>query len=306
MRKKSIFTNMLFVTLAALLCCALWGSATPFIKIGYELLLPEKNVPSTILFAGIRFTMAGIITILIYSIGRRKFIFPQKENWDKVAKIAAVQTVIQYIFFYIGLANTTGAKGTIISGSDVFSSLLIAALLYKQEKLTPKKVIGCLVGFCGIILVNLDGLDFKMNFMGDCFVLFSAISYSFSSVFVKKFSQYEDPVILSGYQFLLGGIFMIIVGLIFGGVVTISGGAALAVLIYLSFLSAIAYALWGILLKHNPVSRVSIFSFTKPVFGVLLSAILLNEQSGVSVMNLIISLVLVCAGILILNIKKED
>ena len=62
------------MTLAALLCCALWGSATPFIKTGYELLMPEKNVSSTILFAGIRFTLAGIMTVLIYSIARRKLL----------------------------------------------------------------------------------------------------------------------------------------------------------------------------------------------------------------------------------------
>ena len=38
--KSSFFTNPLVLTLGALLCCALWGSATPFIKIGYELILP--------------------------------------------------------------------------------------------------------------------------------------------------------------------------------------------------------------------------------------------------------------------------
>ena len=71
MKNTKVYTNMAFVTVIALLCCGLWGSATPFIKIGYQLMLPDKNVPSTILFAGIRFTFAGILTIFIYSIGRR-------------------------------------------------------------------------------------------------------------------------------------------------------------------------------------------------------------------------------------------
>ena len=64
---NKIFTNTVFVTFAALLCCALWGSATPFIKIGYSLALPERDIASTILFAGTRFTLAGIITVVIYS-----------------------------------------------------------------------------------------------------------------------------------------------------------------------------------------------------------------------------------------------
>ncbi|MBE7045278.1 MAG: DMT family transporter [Ruminococcaceae bacterium] len=303
--KKSIYTNTLFVTVMALLCCALWGSATPFIKIGYELVLPVRDVASTILFAGIRFTLAGILTVLIYSIARRKVLIPKKENLGRVATVACFQTVIQYIFFYIGLANTTGVKGTIASGSNPFFAILIASLIFRQEKLTVRKVVAMIIGFAGIIVVNLKGLDLNMNFTGDCFVLFSAASYAVSSVLMKRFSQHEDPVVLSGYQFIFGGIFMILVSLCFGGQVQIASLQGLGVLIYLAFLSAIAYSVWGILLKHNPVSRVTVFSFMIPVFGVLLSNLLLEEQSNVSPVNLLMTLILVCTGILILNYKKE-
>lgn len=303
--KTKIFANPVFVALVALLCCALWGSATPFIKIGYELILPEKNTASTILFAGIRFTLAGLITILIYSIGRRKFLFPKKENFTKIATIAAFQTVIQYIFFYIGLANTTGVKGTIASGSNAFFALLVAGLIFKLEKLTFKKIFACVIGFAGIVLVNLNGLDFNMNFTGDGFVIFSAIAYAVSSVLIKIYSKYEDPVILSGYQFILGGLVMVLIGLLSGGIIVIDSLKAAGVLIYLAFLSAIAYSLWGILLKHNPVSKVSIYSFMIPVFGVLLSSLMLTEQSNVSPINIIITLILVSTGIIMLNYKKE-
>jgi len=306
MQKSSkIYTNTLFVAICAILCCALWGSATPFIKIGYELILPHKDVPSTILFAGIRFTLAGLITVLIYSIARRKVLYPQKENISKVAVVSCFQTVIQYIFFYVGLSNTSGVKGTILSGSNAFFALLIAGLIFKQEKLTLKKVVACIIGFAGIIFVNLEGLDFNMNFTGDAFVLFSAIAYAFSSVLMKKYSRYEDPVVISGYQFIMGGIVMIIAGLCFGGAVMFESAKAVGVLIYLAFLSAVAYSLWGILLKYNPVSRVTIFSFMIPVFGVLLSNLLLDEASQVTPLNLCITLVLVCTGIVMLNYKKE-
>ena len=302
---KKIYTNPIFVAICAILCCALWGSATPFIKIGYKLILPHGGVASTMLFAGIRFTLAGVLTVLIYSIARRKFLYPKKQNWDKVLIISAFQTVIQYIFFYIGLANTTGVKGTIASGSNAFFAMLVACLIFHQEKLTLKKVIAAILGFSGIVLVNLEGLDLNMNFTVDGFVLISAIAYAFSSVFVKIFSKYEDPVILSGYQFILGGIVMTLVGVFMGGKVAFPDIKAVAVLIYLAFLSAIAYSLWGILLKHNPVSKVTIYSFMIPVFGVLLSNLLLSEQSHVSPINLIITLILVSTGIIMLNYKKE-
>ena len=304
---SKVFTTPLIIVLGALLCCALWGSATPFIKMGYKVMFEggKPNVTSTILFAGIRFAAAGFITVLLYSIARRKVLYPKRENLGKVAVIAAFQTVIQYFFFYIGLANTSGAKGTIISGSSSFFAIFISSLIFRQEKLTAKKVIACVVGFAGIIAVNLNGLDFSMNLLGDGFVLFSAMSLAISSVLIKIFSKDEDPVVISGYQFMLGGIVMVIVGLIAGGKIDYVTPKGVAILVYLSFLSAIASALWGMLLKFNPVSKVTIFSFMTPVFGVILTKLMLPDESTVSILNLLISLHLVCAGVFMLNYAKS-
>lgn len=303
--KQSIFKNPVVVVICALICCALWGSATPFIKTGYELLMPEKDVPSTILFAGIRFTLAGLITVIIYSVGRRKILYPKSDNIPRVLLVAVFQTVVQYIFFYVGLANTSGVKGTIASGTSAFFAVLVASLIFRQEKLTVKKVVACLLGFAGIVVVNLDGLEFTMNFFGDAFVIFSAISLAFSSVLIKRFSKYEDPVVISGYQFVAGGLFMVLVGLIFGGKLTFGDPLGLLVLLYLALLSAVAYALWGMLLKYNPVSKVSVFSFTTPIFGTILSEIMLSESSGVDPLNLVITLLLVSSGIFLLNFNYQ-
>ena len=302
-RKQNVFTNPIVVVLGAILCCALWGSATPFIKLGYRVMFDgaSPDVPSTILFAGIRFFFAGVITVALYSIARRRLLYPKLKNMPKVATVALFQTIVQYFFFYVGLANTSGAKGTVISGSSSFFAILISALIVKQEKLTPKKVIACIVGFAGIIAVNINGLDFSMNLMGDGFVLFSAVSLAVSSVLIKIFSRDEDPVVISGYQFILGGAVMVIVALILGGSFDSFSLAAFGILTYLSFLSAVAYALWGVLLKHNPVSRVTIFSFMTPVFGVILTALMLPDESTVHIINLLISLILVCTGVFLLN-----
>ena len=300
-KSTKVFSNPLFITLVALLCCALWGSATPAIKIGYQLMLPDKDVPSTILFAGIRFFFAGVLTVVIFSIARKRVLYPKKENLGRVGIIAAIQTVLQYIFFYVGLANTSGVKGTILTGSSTFFAILIAALIFKQEKLNSKKIVACVLGLAGIIIINLNGLSLSMNFFGDAFCVFSAISLAFSSTLIKRFSKYEDPVTISGYQFIAGGAVMIIIGLAFGGKITVDSIKSVALLAYLALLSAVAYSLWGILLKYNPVSKVTVFSFTTPVFGVLLSTLLLTENSGVDVLNLISALLLVALGIFILN-----
>ncbi len=153
-------------------------------------------------------------------------------------------------------------------------------------------------------LYNLNGLSFKLNFIGDGFVLLSNLAYGVSGALMKKYSKREDPVVISGYQFIFGGFVMILVGLLTGGVIVITSIKAAGVLLYLSLLSAVAYALWGVLLRYNPVSKVSIYSFMTPVFGVFLSNLMLTEKSAVAPINLILALILICGGITILNYQR--
>ena len=117
----------------AMICCALWGSAFPCIKIGYQLFkIPADAVSSQMLFAGMRFTLAGILVIVIGSLMGRKFMVPRKEVWKKILILSLFQTIIQYIFFYIGLANTTGVKSSIIEAANVFFVILLASLVFRQ------------------------------------------------------------------------------------------------------------------------------------------------------------------------------
>ena len=308
-KKTSVFQNPIVLTLIALLCCALWGSATPAIKTGYKLLAVE-GVSSIMLFAGIRFFLAGVFTVIIFSIASKKFLFPKKQNWGRVLTVSAFQTVIQYILFYLGLSLTSGVKGAVSSGTNAFFSLLVAALIFKQEKLTAKKIIACVMGFLGIVLINLNGLQFTndyLDILGVALVVLSTIAYAVSSVLIKRYSSYEDPVTISGYQFMIGGAFMAIVGFISGGSITISNVGGVIDLIYLALLSAIAYSLWGLLLKHNPVSKITVFTCSIPIFGTVLTMLFMpGESSAVNPIILVITLVLISSGILLLNYRKSE
>ena len=96
---------------------------------------------------------------------------------------------------------------------------------------------------------------------------------------------------------------MAIAGWLMGGRLdwgSAAGGRAVGMLFWLALVSAVAYSLWGILLKYNPVSKVAVFGFMNPVFGVILSAILLHEGGSIGIPALV-SLILVCVGIYIVN-----
>ena len=73
----------------------------------------------------------------------------------------------------------------------------------------------------------------------------------------------------------------------------------------MAFISAGAYTIWSLLLKYNPVSKVAVFGFCTPIFGVILSAILLGEQTGIQ-LKTVAALVFVCAGIIVVNSKKKE
>ncbi len=302
-REKWI-TSPAGVCLLATVCCALWGSAFPCIKIGYRMFqIPAEAVSTQILFAGIRFTLAGLLVIAIASLGRRRPLKPQKGSWGMILKLAACQTVLQYLFFYIGLASASGVKSSIIEGANVFISILVASLVFRQERFTGQKILGCLVGFAGVVLVNWtkDGLGAGMRWNGEGFVLLSTVAYAFSSALIKEYSRREDTVVLSGYQFAAGGLVMAAWGLGSGGSLEAVSLPGLAMLLYLAFISAAAYTLWSLLLKHNPVSRVAVYGFMNPVFGVILSAWLLSENDQAFGAKTVIALLLVCLGIYVVN-----
>ncbi len=306
--KQNTLTKTPVVCALAILCCILWGSATPSIKIGYELFqIASDQVSSQILFAGMRFVLAGFLTILFGSLISKKVLVPKKESIPSILKLAMVQTILQYLFFYIGHANTSGVKAAIINGSNVFLAILFAVLIFKSEKMTWLKLLGCIIGFGGVVAINLgsSGIDMNMTFAGEGAILVSAAAYALSSGMIKKYSQNENPVVLSGYQFFIGGVVMCIVGLIAGGKVTNFTLASTSLLIYLAMISSVAYTVWGILLKHNPVGKVTVFGFTNPMFGVILSAIFLNEGSQAFGIKGIIALVLVSIGILMVNKSKK-
>ncbi|MCR4830679.1 MAG: DMT family transporter [Pseudobutyrivibrio sp.] len=298
-------TNKIVVCLLAVLCCILWGSAFPSIKIGYQLFeIGSHDSMSQILFAGLRFFLAGILAIIFGSLLQKKVLFPKRESWKMVCTLSVFQTVLQYFFFYMGLAHASGVKSSIINGMSTFFAILLASLVRKQEQMTIRKIIGCILGASGVIIVSLSGGNIGDGFAlnGEGFILIASISYAISSVLIKEYSAKENPVTLSGYQFVIGGIIMMIVGFLFGGRLHMTSHLGILLIIYMALISSVAYSIWGILLKYNPVSSVTIYGFTNPIFGAILSALFLSEWKSITIQYLI-ALVLVSIGIYIVNTK---
>lgn len=305
--KRSILENPKMVLPSAMLCCLLWGSAFPLVKIGFSWLnISSEDIPTEILYAGLRFTLAGVIAIIITSLISGKFLRPTMKSLPKVFSLSMFQTILQYLFFYIGLSNTSGVKASVIEAMNVFVALIVSCLIFRMEKITAAKIIGSIIGFAGVVIINVSKGDLAggLTLKGEGFILISTVAYAFSSVLMKHWSNEENPMMMSAWQFLLGGIVMSILGFALGGRISGFDLKSVLLLIYLASLSAIAYSLWASLLKYYPVSRIAVYGFMNPVFGFILSAFLLGESEAFGLKS-IAALVLVCLGIYIVNYTKK-
>ncbi|MGS4681648.1 DMT family transporter [Enterobacter soli] len=293
-----IFARKNVAYACATLSCLLWGSSYPAIKSGYELFsIATDDIPSKVVFAGYRFLFAGLI-LLLFALAQRKPIARlTTKQFGQLTLLGLTQTSIQYTFFYIGLAYTTGVNGSIMNATGTFFSVLLAHFIYHNDKLSYNKTLGCILGFAGVMLVNFhSGLsEFRFVWNGDGFVVLAAFILSAATLYGKRISQTVDPTVMTGWQLAIGGAVLVAGGYATGGTLEVHSLKAVAVLGYLTLLSSVAFALWSVLLKVNRVSMIAPFNFVVPVAGTVLSAIFLGEN--ILDIKYAVALVLVCSGI---------
>lgn len=301
---KSMLQKKSILFLTAILCCALWGSAFPCIKLGYAWLHIETT-SSKILFAGYRFFLAGVITFIVGCVLEKRILSIERKSMPYIIAIGLFQTTMQYIFFYIGMSHISGTKGSLINACNAFVSILLSHFLMKGDKMTVMKTVGCIIGFLGILIINLRGGGIAGAFAwnGDGMIILCTIVYGSSGVFTKMISHRGTPMAITAYQLLFGSGALIVIGLLGGGQITGFTVSSLLLLLYMAVLSAVAFSLWTALLKYNPVSKVAIFGCSIPIFGTALSALILGEQAF-SFQN-IAALLCVSGGIILVNRDKD-
>jgi len=302
---EKFFTNRYGLIISAMLATFLWGSAFPIIKLSYvELGIESEETAQQLLFAGYRFFLAGVLILLFILATKRKASF-QKDTLKPILKIGFYQTFIQYVFFYIGLSLSTGIQGSIIAGTTSFFQILFAHFMYKDDPLSRRKIIGLIIGFSGVVLVNLTQGTFEMKFgLGEFLLLLAMMAGALGNLLARNGSMKMEIAYLTAYQMLFGSIGLLAAGAMFVGFTPFAFSAkAFWMLLYLAFLSAAGFILWNNVMKYNQVGKVSMYLFFIPVFGVSLSAILLGENVHYFVL---LGLLLVTTGIVIVNRKKES
>jgi len=135
-----------------------------------------------------------------------------------------------------------------LNGTGIFVSGLLAHGICVNDGLSDRKLLGCAVGFGGVLVVNLmagQGMGSGFNWLGDGFIVAAALVLSAASIYGKRLSQVMDPMVMTGYQLALGGAALVMVGALAGGSLQGWRHASASLLVYVALLSAVAFSLWG-------------------------------------------------------------
>ncbi|MBR6691394.1 MAG: DMT family transporter [Bacteroidaceae bacterium] len=298
--EKTIFQQPMWVTIFALTAATAWGWAYPLIKIGFsEYGITPDMTGSKMLFAGIRFCLSGLIVLAIARATRRNFKPKSSKAWYYITAYAMLNTTIHYACFYIGLSHSAGARAAILNSLGVFMLVLLACLFFKSDRFTGKKLLGCAIGFIGILALNIgSGSSGDFTFMGDGMIILNALCSAFAGLMTRGLGNRIDVFVGTGYSLALGGILLVIPGIASGGSLPNITATGIVVLMLLVGISSLGFTLYNKLISCNPVGKVAIFNSLIPVVGAVTSCLCLGEPFY---WKYILAAALATTGIYIIN-----
>jgi drug/metabolite transporter (DMT)-like permease len=259
---------------AAILYVFLWASA--FVP---SRILARGAPPLSIL--ALRFLVAG--GLLLAGAKLARLAIPRDAGtWLRMFGLGVGGNALYLGLTYVALAHLSAGMGSIVASTNPLVVALVAPFVLR-EPLTGRKLVGLLLGFGGVLLAMHSRAGSGAARPQDVLLAFvGVLSFVASNILYKRMRDRPHPVVLNGAQLACAGVAMIPAALLREGVPQIqwTGPLILSLAFLVLILSVGASMLWFWILTHGEASRVSAYFFLTPVFGLLLSAVLLNEPLG--------------------------
>lgn len=288
--------------LLASFCALGWSLAYPLIKLGYsEIGISSSDTGSKIMFAGIRFLVAGLMVVLVSVFQKKNMKVNCREGMALIV-FALVNTALHYLFSYIGLSYIPSARSTILDSMGGFLLIILSGILFKDDVFNSRKIIGCILGFLGIVIINVAPIDAfftNISFKGDGFILLNACCAAAGGIITKLISKKIDMMVATGYSMSIGGLMLILVGKATGikchWNISVKG---MWIVVLLILISAVCFSIYNMLLVYHPISKVAIYNALIPILGVMFSSIILKEPF---MWQYILAGLIVASGIYVIN-----
>jgi drug/metabolite transporter (DMT)-like permease len=304
--EKLLHSRILSTTFLAIVACLLWSTAFVGVKIGLRYTTPLQ-------FAGFRFFLSGIY-ILPFCGNLLKSTKLIRQHWKEVLRLALFQTFLLYAMFYLGISLVPAAITAIIIGASPLFSAILAHLFLNDDKLSMRKMVSISLGITGVVIIAVSRGSFSWvegkEFWGILILIMANMAGSMGNVMVVKYRTGLPPLLLNSAQLITGGLGLILLSVPFEGLTFgVNEPPYYISLGWLSFMSAAAFSIWFILLRRPgvKVSELNIWKFLIPVFGAVLSwVILANEQPEVIALT---GMLLIVLSLIVLNanhIRKKN
>ena len=283
---------------------ALWGSLFPMIKIGYAAFgIAAGSIPDILMFASVRFILSGLLVSAFALFRREKIAAPKGKSVAYILLMGLFSIVLHYAFTYIGLSTTDSAKTALIKQLGALLYICFAFLFFKGEKFSFYKILGALVGFCGIIAINYStgGIAFST---GDLLIILASVCTVVANIISKRSVEHNSPYWITGISQLSGGVILFIVACSLGADMLTFTPRAIGAFSYICLASVLGYTLWYYVLKSNDLSKMFIIKFAEPLFACLFGAILLGED--IFKWQYLIAFILISLGIILGNKSKKE
>ena len=303
---RNIFEHKATAMILATTCSLAWACAFPFIKLGTKAFQIDGNdVASKTFFAGIRFFAAGIIVMIIAKIMKRNFEVRGFADKSLLLLFGLVGTALHYFCFYMGLSVQSGSRSAIIESLSSFLLIALACICFKSEKMTVRKIIGCILGLGGIVMVNIgsDDISSDFTFMGDGMLLLSTVFSAIGGILPRGVTRRTDPIVATGASLTFGGGLLMGIGFLCGAKFNTVSAEGIFYLILLIAISVYGFAVYNQLICYNPVGEIAIFNALIPILGVVLSCVFLGEPFMI---KYIIAGVVVAVGVFVINHNGVD
>lgn len=274
----------------------IWGSSFLFIKLGVN------EMPPAFVAGG---RLASGLLFLLFALRVQHLGLPRRDLLGKLLVVAFFNNTVPWILIPWGEQHISSALASVLNATMPLFTVLVAHIATRDDRLTWLKLAGIVLGFAGVVaLIGGDLRDITGNSaLGDLAVLVASVSYGLGAVYARQNLRGEDHTVLAtgqlGLALVLTSPLML---LSLGDLHAIPSLTAIAAVVALGVLgSGLAYTIYYWLIERASASQVSVVSYLLPVTGVLWGAALLSEPIGA---NTVAGLILICAGIFLVNKGK--
>lgn len=277
--------------------CVLFGANAVAIKIS----LTGLGVFTT---AGLRFGIAAVVIFLWAKLTGKPVRLTSHQL--QLMLILGVIFYAQLSLFYLGLSRTTASHGTLIANILPFVVLVLAHFFIKEERISTKKVVGLVLGFCGVLLLLGDAGQMEEEVLrGDLFVLAAVMIWGGNAIYTKRIIGSFHPIQITLYPLAVAAPLFLVTALFFDQeMVRYVDASILGAMAYQTFVTA-SFGLigWMMMIKRYGATTLHSFIFIMPISGVFFGVLLLGEPLT---KNLLGSILLVTVGLIVVNRSPKE